>query len=167
MGFRLHRENNAGRPVQWKASFKTRNTRALHSFRNASRSISSQKRGRSMRARCRSIMWNTAMSRLLRRKSSTKFRRSLRGASRSAASTAERVFFLPASSAGTAAPTLARKSGTRPQNTAGSSGNATANSRVGTNAERHTWTRKPLKRDSWPPLTLSSKAKTTSLRIAD
>ena len=26
------------------------------------RSISSQKRGRSMRARCRSIMWNTAMS---------------------------------------------------------------------------------------------------------
>ena len=37
------------------------------------------KRGRSMRARCRSIMWNTAMSRSLRRKSSTKFRRSLRG----------------------------------------------------------------------------------------
>ncbi|MFQ6964229.1 MAG: rubrerythrin family protein [Oscillospiraceae bacterium] len=32
-----------------------------------------------MRARCRSIMWNTAMSRSLRRKSSTKFRRSLRG----------------------------------------------------------------------------------------
>ena len=38
-----------------------------------------KKRGRSMRARCRSIMWNTAMSRSLRRKSSTKFRRSLRG----------------------------------------------------------------------------------------
>ena len=148
MGFRLHRENNAGRAIQWKASFKTRNTRALHSFRNASRSISSQKRGRSMRARCRSIMWNTAMSRSLRRKSSTKFRRSLRGASRSAASTAERAFFLPASSAGTAAPTLARKSGTRPQNTAGSSGNATANSRVSTNAKRRIWTRKPLKRGS-------------------
>ena len=65
-----------------------------------------------------------------RRKSSTKFRRSLRGASRSAASTAERAFFLPASSAGTAVPTSARKSGTRPQNTAGSSGNATANSWV-------------------------------------
>ena len=55
-------------------------------------------------------------------------------------------FFLPASSAGTAAPTLARKSGTRPQNTAGSSGNATANSRVSSNAKRRIWTRKPLKR---------------------
>ena len=71
-----------------------------------------------------------------------------RGPSRSAASTAERAFFLPASSAGTAAPTLARKSGTRPQNTAGSSGNATANSRVSTNAKRRIWTRKPLKRGS-------------------
>ena len=38
--------------------------------------------------------------------------------------------FLPASSAGTVAPTSAQNSGTRPQNTAGSSGNATANSRV-------------------------------------
>ena len=44
--------------------------------------------------------------------------------------------------------TLARKSGTRPQNTAGSSGNATANSRVSTNAKRRIWTRKPLKRGS-------------------
>ena len=35
------------------------------------------------------------------------------------------------------------------------------------NAKRRIWTRKPLKRGSWPPLTLSSKAKTTSLRIAD
>ena len=81
--------------------------------------------------------------------------------------TAERAFFLPASSAGTAVPTSAQKSGTRPQNTAGSSGNATANSRVSTNAKRRIWTRKPLKRGSWPPLTLSSKAKTTSLKIAD
>ena len=148
MGFRLHRENNAGRPVQWKASFKTRNTRALHSFRNASRSISSRKRGRSMRERCRSIMWNTAMSRSLRRKSSTKFRRSLRGASRSAASTAERVFFPPELSVVIAVHTSAQKSGTRPQNTAGSSGNATANSRVSTKAKRRIWTKKPLKRGS-------------------
>lgn len=106
------------------------------------------KKGRSMRARCRSIMWNTAMSRSLRRKSSTKFRRSLRGASRSVASTAERVFFSRALSVGTAVPTSARKSGTRPQNTAGSSGNATANSRVSTNAKCRIWTRKPLKRGS-------------------
>ena len=44
--------------------------------------------------------------------------------------------------------TSALKSGTRPQNTAGSSGNATANSRASTNAKRRTWTRKPLKRGS-------------------
>ena len=43
--------------------------------------------------------------------------------------------FLPASSAGTVAPTSAQNSGTRPQNTAGSSGNATANSRENTNAK--------------------------------
>ena len=48
---------------------------------NASRSIFSRRRGRSMRERCRSIMWNTAMSQSLRRKSSTKFRRNLLGAS--------------------------------------------------------------------------------------
>ena len=69
-------------------------------------------------------------------------------ASRSVASTAERVFFSRALSVGTAVPTSARKSGTRPQNTAGSSGNATANSRVSTNAKCRIWTRKPLKRGS-------------------
>ena len=63
--------------------------------------------------------------------------------------------------------TSAQKSGTPPQNTAGSSGNATANLRVSTNVRCHTWTRKPSKHGSWQPLTLSSKAKTTSLRIAD
>ena len=112
------------------------------------RGIEVPKRKKSMRAKCRSTMWSTAMSRLLHQRSSTRCRPNLSGANESVANTAERAFFLPASSAGTAAPTLARKSGTRPQNTAGSSGNATANSRVSTNAKRRIWTRKPLKRGS-------------------
>ncbi len=52
-----------------------------HDFAPDERHIPLRKRGRSTRARCRSIMWNTAMSRSLRRKSSTKFRWSLLGAS--------------------------------------------------------------------------------------
>ena len=74
--------------------------------------------------------------------------------------------FPRALSAGIAAPTSAQKSGTPPQNTAGSSGNATANSRVSTNAKRRIWTRKPLKKGSWLPLTLSSTVRTASLRTA-
>ena len=120
-----------------------------------------------MRAKFRSTVWNTAMNQLSRRKNSTRFKLNLNGASRSAASTAERAFFLPASSAGTVAPALARKYGTRPQNTAGLSGSATANLRVSTNVRCHTWTRKPSKHGSLPPLMPSSTARTTSLRTAD
>lgn len=98
--------------------------------------------------------------------SSTKFRRSLCGVSGQAANTAEKAFFLPASSAGTAVHTSALRSGTQLQNTVGSSGSVTTNLRVSTNAKHRTWMRKPSKCGSWLPSTLSLTARTASSRTA-
>ena len=102
-----------------------------------------------------------------RQRSSTRCRPNLSGANESAANTAERAFSLPALYAATAAPSSALRSGTQPQNIAGSSGNAITNSRVSTNAKRHIWTKKPSRHGSLPPLTPSSTAKIPSLRTAD
>ena len=71
---------------------------------------------------------------------STRFRLNLSGANGSAVNTAGRAFSHPASYVATAVPSSAQRSGTRPQNTAGLSGNAITSSRVNTNIkkEKHT-----------------------------
>lgn len=118
------------------------------SARNASRSISSQKKRKVNEGEVPQYYVEHSHEPIITPEEFDKVQTELARASRSVASTAERVFFSRALSVGTAVPTSARKSGTRPQNTAGSSGNATANSRVSTNAKCRIWTRKPLKRGS-------------------
>lgn len=143
-----------------------RSTRGRRYYKNASQLIFSQKRKKSTRARCHSIMWSTAMSPLSHRRSLTRCSLNSTAENSLVGSTAGKVSSQPASFAGTAVPSSVPRCGIPTANTAGSSGNATESSKVRRNAQRRIWTSESSRMAFCRHLTSSSVTKSASLMTA-